>query len=209
MKLISFFLLFTLVSCKVPKETEQAATTVVHTTTEEIVADLQGNYAGCVPSPNYAGYYTKVNISVLERNITYTVELSASPTCATSYYKNTYSYDIEKADYENPGDSEIINLDLKMKHFKVVFYHSYYISQNYCLLNDWTLNVEKNLTGLYCPNLLSGYDNFHTSFRAAGSLAYFQIRHTPTSFAISLGAAESGDSDADRLRTLRAEVPKI
>ncbi len=205
---IAYLFMFLLIGCE-GYNVIPATTTTEKDYTNEIVADLQGNYDGCIASPIYGGYYNRLNVEINGKDLNYYFVLDNNSNCASPYYRNVLRFEIVKASYETEGDTEIINLDLKAKYYGIIWHNASYVNANYCGWTDWVLGVEREVTGVYCLNLLSTYDTIHDTFRAVDEMEYMQIRHTPTSIAISIGTQESGDTFDDRRFTQRAEVPKI
>lgn len=174
----------------------------------EIISKLQGNYSSCAASQEYPGYYESNTLSVVGTTYSFSSTLSGSATCSTYYNTIVNTYEINNASYINASaNTEDIQLEFKVKYVGIKFNDNYYISQNYCGLNNWALNVEKDVTGLPCANLLSGYDSFHTSFKAVDALEYVDIKRTSTSIWHPTANSESGDTALDSLKGLLAEMP--
>lgn len=173
----------------------------------EIINKIQGNYSSCAASSLYPGYYYLNTAIVSGSSYTYSTTLSSSSTCSTSLNTIRNTYEINDARYIDAAlNKEDIQIEFKVKSVKVTFNHNYYVSQNYCGLNDWALNVEKNVTGLSCNDLLSTYDSFHSSFKAIDSLEYVNIKRTPTALWHPTDYAESGDSPSDAYKSLLFEM---
>ncbi len=176
-------------------------------TKSEIIGKIQGNYSSCSASLNYPGYYDLNTVTVVGTTYTFSTTLSAAANCSTYYNKTTASYEINNASYINSAvNKEDIQIEFKVKSVALKFNDNYYISQNYCGLNNWVLNVEKDVTGLPCNDLLSTYDSFHTSFKAVDDLEYVNIKRTPTAIWHPTGFSESGDTAGDSLKSLPFEI---
>lgn len=197
----------------------QTPTVEVPDNTDEIVTAMQGNYSACVTSPLYPGYYNKVSVNVSGTTFLHTLELSASNTCATYYWRQTFNYEIDKASYRVSGDLKNINLDLKMVNFKLRWNNAGYMNANYdCDLTGWVLNQDKDLTGVECAEVISTYDSFHTSFKDVGDKEYFQIylgtilgqaSPSTTRLVMPIGYTQSGDSEEQRKVHQTATILKL
>lgn len=209
MKGLFLLILLTLASCDEKFTVVSPAETTVQDDTQNIVSSLQGTYSECMPSPSYGGYYNRIQVVINNNDYDYYFELHGNAACTSSLYRYTYSYEINKASYQTQGNTEDINLDLKMKEFRIRYIHPFYIGQNHCGMNDWVSGVDKILTGVPCLSILSQYDTFHSSFKALGELEYIKIKIKTASLTIPFSYTESGDSPDDRKESVPLEIDKI
>lgn len=193
------FCLFFLSSCMFDEFSDITVSEAL--VSSEIVEKLQGSYTGCSASVEYPGYYFKVGVTIIGKEILQTIDMSTNSSCSDSpFYTIYYKYEFKKAAYEDKNaHPAVINVDLITRQVVFNFHHNYYVTQNYCGLNNWILNTSKDVTGISCADFLSTYDNFHTSFRANGEMYYSLIRlHLNGAIETSTGYGKSGDSPSER-----------
>jgi hypothetical protein len=210
--LITLITILVVVGCKKNIEpTSETTQSAADIESAEIIQKLQGTYSACIVSPTYPGYWNKVVVTVTNNVYDYSFELSGNSACTSPYYHNTYKFEIDRATYTTPGDTENINIDFKVTNLKIRYNLAYYIGQNYCGMTDWVLGVDKDVTGIACTNLLSLYDTFHNNFKSLNDFEYQQLKLTTTNLTLPFGYVQSGDSEAARklLVVKTATIPKI
>ncbi|MFY7992515.1 MAG: hypothetical protein ACOVP4_04405 [Bacteriovoracaceae bacterium] len=209
MNRLFLLILLTLISCEERFTIVSTGGTTAQDDTQEIVASLQGTFNECIPSPSFPGYYNRVEVVINNNDYSYFFELHSNAICTSSFYRYTHTYEIDKASYQIQGNTEDINLDLRMKEFRIRYIHPFYIGQNHCGMNDWVSGVDKILTGVSCLSILSQYDTFHSSFKAVDELEYIKIKIKTSSLTIPFGFIESGDSADERKESVPVEIDKI
>jgi hypothetical protein len=202
---ILFALILTLCfSCKPKEGSEEEAVEVAESPT--LVDQMQGSYETCMPSLNYAGYYSEVKISVVDNLITKSFTLSTSANCSSPYYVFESVAEISLASVLSESPLKVA-VDLKVVSYKFTDLHGWYSTQNYCGLNTWAVNVTKDVTGLNCPNLKVGPSG--TTYLNANDLEYESMIIGTNSISIVLDENETGLTNLTRKLTGLGEVPKI
>ena len=197
MKALVLLLLITTVSCK-DNLSELAASFGVDESTV-IIQKLQGTYKGCHPSA-HAGYYLSFDSYISGKNYSLKYFLTADSTCVSGALSITeFIFEIDQASYAISGNTEDINVDLKMKNLRTTFIHPGYLPMNYCGLTDWAVGVPKELAGVPCFGLYSDYDVHNSSFRAVGDSEFQTMKIKASSLVVSMGYTQSGDSPSERV----------
>jgi hypothetical protein len=211
MKTILFLmvtLIFTTFSCSSGSTDNGSITAPTIETKTEIINKIQGHFSTCAASQLYPGFFESNTVDVSGATYNFTATLSPLSDCSINYSVMTNTYEINNAKYVDSSlNKEDILIEFKVKAVKFSFNDNSYITENYCGFNDWVLNVEKDLTGLPCNNLLSTYDSFHTSFKSVDALEYLQLKRTGTSLWHPTAYSESGDSEMNARKSMLFEIP--
>lgn len=196
-------LLLLSISCKTDGDIKEAAIQIDPIPT--LIDQLQGYYAGCIPSLQQVGSYSDIKVTINGNNIKREFRLSGYSDCSSPYY--IYETEQEISQITLLSDSPLkLALDLEVISYRFTDLHGWYSTQNYCGLNDWAFNVAKDVTGLDCPGLKSGPSG--TRYLSMGEIIYDSVILSSTGLSIVMVENESGLSDADRMVTDLREIPK-
>ena len=191
-------------SCKPKEGSDEAATEVEQSPT--LVDQMQGEYETCMPSLVYSGYYSEVKVSVVNSLITKSFTLSSHADCSSPYYIFETVAEISLATVLSESPLKVA-VDLKVVSYKFTDNHGWYSTQNYCGLNTWVINVQKDVTGLTCPGLKVGPAG--TTYLSVNDLEYESMIIGTNSLSVVLKENETGLTDLTRKLTGLGDVPKL
>ncbi len=175
--------------------------------TQATINRIQGTYSNCFASLTYDGFYEFTHLHITSEYVTRESSSHVNNDCSdeTAVLKETFKFQLIA---ENPGEPNLLNLDLVVVSVEFRPDIGWYVSQNYCGITTWAVGVYKDITGLSCPTFLSS-DPFHTQISSADDIQYTSLKIIYDGLEVISGYSESGDSPTERLVTDLVTVQKL